>query len=104
MKNEDDSFDDVKLVGFVRSDEDVKEAMKDRLSGNDGSPTFWKRFTNRENNKDSRENKDEVKPAAINGHVNIGFHMSESDSCYCSDRAARKYSFYLILLLHKKKY
>jgi len=89
MKNENESFDDVRLVGFVRSDEDVKEALKDRLSGKSCSPTFWKRFSDKESNQEC-ENTDAIKPAT-NGHVNNAFHMNEPESCYCSDRITRKY-------------
>ena len=90
MKNQDEFFDDVKLVGFVRSSEDVKEqAMKERLSGNGRSPTFWRRFSAKENNTEG-ENTGTIKPAN-NGHVNDAFHLNESESCYCSDHIARKY-------------
>lgn len=97
MKNENESFDDVKLVGFVRSDEDVK----DRLGGNGcSSPKFWKRFATKENDSMEGENTpDTVKPSATNGHVNIAFLTSEPESCYCSNRVARKSKVYALELL-----
>ena len=91
MRNENELFDDVKLVGFVRSDEDVKGTIEERLSGVDSSPTHWKRFSGNEGRRQEEdESGADANRPVTNGHVNSAFHMNEPDNYYRSDRHIRK--------------
>lgn len=89
MKIENSPRDNVKLVGFVKNCEEVKESIEDRL-GNGCSPMFWKRFDTR--NEKKRENG----KAIANSYVNSAFHMNETN-CHCMDhKFPSKYSKLLI--------
>lgn len=79
MKVDNEQIDDVKLIGFVKNEDDCRKTMESKF-GKENGDKYWK--THGDNNDKNIRNVTSM----TTGYINAAFHAAETENCHCVDR------------------